>query len=171
MAVRGRVFAVQLVLSNAASVAPLLFLGGLADLIGVGPTITLLGASVLVIDLVTTRVHRGWERSEAASSMARRGWTAAVRRARAARPGRPPAGLRWERLTAYCVAGGSPYNLACVAGPRGGIGIRGRLRACALTGVLVRVQSGAPQAGLIGHLLSRVGQTRLLPGWANSSVG
>ena len=66
VAVRGRVFAVQLVLSNAASVAPLLFLGGLADLIGVGPTITLLGASVLVIDLVTTRVHRGWERSEAA---------------------------------------------------------------------------------------------------------
>jgi hypothetical protein len=64
VAVRGRVFAVQLVLSNAASVAPLLFLGGLADLIGVGPTLTLLGASVLAIAVITTRVHHGWERSE-----------------------------------------------------------------------------------------------------------
>ena len=64
VAVRGRVFAVQLVLSNAASVAPLLFLGGLADLIGVGPTLTLLGSSVLAIDLLTNRVHRGWERAE-----------------------------------------------------------------------------------------------------------
>jgi MFS family permease len=64
VAVRGRVFAVQLVLSNAASVAPLLFLGGLADLIGVGPTLALLGACVLAINVITTRMHRSWERSE-----------------------------------------------------------------------------------------------------------
>jgi hypothetical protein len=36
------------------------------------------------------------------------------------------------------------------ASPGGGIGIRGRLRACAFLGVLVRIQSGATKAGKLG---------------------
>ena len=40
---RGRVFAVQLMLSNLASIVPLLLLGGLADLIGVDVTLMLIG--------------------------------------------------------------------------------------------------------------------------------
>jgi MFS family permease len=44
---RGRIFAVWLMLTNVASILPLLFLGGLADLIGVSPTIGLVAAIVL----------------------------------------------------------------------------------------------------------------------------
>jgi MFS family permease len=64
---RGRVFAVQLVLSNAASVLPLLFLGGLADLIGVGRALSLLGATILLIAAITRRVHRSLAQSTANS--------------------------------------------------------------------------------------------------------
>jgi hypothetical protein len=35
------------------------------------------------------------------------------------------------------------YNKVIESSPGGGIGIHSRLRACALAGVLVRVQSGA----------------------------
>jgi len=40
-----------------------------------------------------------------------------------------------------------PYNWDLVR-PRGGIGIRGRLRACAHPGVSVRVGAGAPRASV-----------------------
>ena len=57
--VRGRVFAVQLVLSNLISILPLVFLGGVADLVGVGPTLTALGAGLLLVGFATVRAHRG----------------------------------------------------------------------------------------------------------------
>jgi len=57
-AIRGRVFAVQLVLSNAVSILPLVFLGGVADLIGVGLTLVLLGFGILLVDALTIRAHR-----------------------------------------------------------------------------------------------------------------
>ena len=57
-AVRGRVFAVQLMLSNVVSIVPLVGLGGLADLIGVGRTLVLLGLSILAVALVSIRLHR-----------------------------------------------------------------------------------------------------------------
>jgi hypothetical protein len=58
VAVRGRVFAVQLVLSNAFSILPLVFLGGLADIIGVGRTLVLLGLGILAVGLFTVQAHR-----------------------------------------------------------------------------------------------------------------
>ena len=56
--IRGRVFAVQLVLSNVVSIVPLLFLGGLADLIGVGQTLFLLGLGIQAAALMTIRAYR-----------------------------------------------------------------------------------------------------------------
>ena len=53
---RGRVFAAQLVLSNVASVVPLLFLGELADLVGVDWTLLALGALVLGVGLASARL-------------------------------------------------------------------------------------------------------------------
>ena len=41
--VRGRLFAVQMVLANVASIVPLVVLGELADLIGVGRALLLVG--------------------------------------------------------------------------------------------------------------------------------
>jgi MFS family permease len=58
VAVRGRVFAVQLMLSNVVSILPLLFMGGLADVIGVGRTLILLALSMLAVALLTIRYHR-----------------------------------------------------------------------------------------------------------------
>jgi MFS family permease len=58
VAIRGRVFAVQLMLSNAVSILPLVFLGGLADLIGVGRALLLLGLGVLLAAALTVRAHR-----------------------------------------------------------------------------------------------------------------
>jgi MFS transporter, DHA3 family, macrolide efflux protein len=58
VAVRGRVFAVQLMLSNVVSILPLLFMGGLADVIGVGRTLILLALSMLAVGLLTIRYHR-----------------------------------------------------------------------------------------------------------------
>lgn len=53
---RGRVFAVQLVLSNVVSVVPLVFLGELADVIGVDWTLLLVGAPVVGVGLVSARL-------------------------------------------------------------------------------------------------------------------
>ena len=53
--VRGRVFAVQLVLSNLASVIPLIFLGELADLVGVEWTFAAIGLFVLAVALASFR--------------------------------------------------------------------------------------------------------------------
>jgi MFS family permease len=58
VAIRGRVFAVQLMLSNAVSILPLVFLGGLADVIGVGRALALLGLGVLAAAFLTVRAHR-----------------------------------------------------------------------------------------------------------------
>ena len=55
--VRGRVFAVQFMLSNLVSLGPLVFLAGLADLIGVGRTLVLLGLVVLLVWLLTLRAY------------------------------------------------------------------------------------------------------------------
>jgi MFS family permease len=55
--VRGRVFAVQFMLSNLVSLGPLVFLAGVADLIGVGRTLVLLGLAVLVVWVLTIRAH------------------------------------------------------------------------------------------------------------------
>lgn len=52
-AVRGRVFAVQFMLSNLVSLGPLVFLAGLADLIGVGRTLILLGLAILAVWVAT----------------------------------------------------------------------------------------------------------------------
>lgn len=57
-AIRGRMFAVQLTLGSAASILPLLFAGGLADLLGVGLVIALIGGGVLVGGLMSN----GWVR-------------------------------------------------------------------------------------------------------------
>lgn len=58
--VRGRVFAVQLTLGSAASILPLLFVGGLADLVGVAPVMFLIGVAVVTTGLAAgARVRRG----------------------------------------------------------------------------------------------------------------
>lgn len=54
--VRGRVFAVQLVLSNLVGIAPLLFLGELADRIGVERALLAIGALVLAVGVVGARL-------------------------------------------------------------------------------------------------------------------
>ena len=56
---RGRVFAVQLMLSNFASIIPLLLLGGLADLIGVDRTLLLIGLLIAVAGAISLRIAPG----------------------------------------------------------------------------------------------------------------
>jgi MFS family permease len=56
---RGRVFAVQLMLSNFASIIPLLLLGGLADLIGVDFTLLLIGILIGVAGGISLRIAPG----------------------------------------------------------------------------------------------------------------
>jgi len=56
---RGRVFAVQLMLSNFASIIPLLLLGGLADLIGVDQTLALIGVLIAVAGVISVRMAPG----------------------------------------------------------------------------------------------------------------
>jgi len=56
---RGRVFAVQLMLSNFASILPLLLLGGLADLIGVDRTLLLIGVLIAFAGAVSVRIAPG----------------------------------------------------------------------------------------------------------------
>jgi MFS family permease len=62
---RGRVFAVQLMLSNFASIVPLLLLGGLADIIGVDKTLLLIGILIALAGLISVRIAPGeppWRR-------------------------------------------------------------------------------------------------------------
>jgi MFS family permease len=56
---RGRVFAVQLMLSNFASIVPLLLLGGLADVIGVDRTLTLIGLLIVIAGAISLRIAPG----------------------------------------------------------------------------------------------------------------
>src|SRR5205085_10091456 len=56
---RGRVFAVQLMLSNFASIVPLLLLGGLADVIGVEKTLLLIGVLIAVAGVVSVGIAPG----------------------------------------------------------------------------------------------------------------
>src|SRR5207248_8417569 len=66
---RGRVFAVQLMLSNFASIVPLLLLGGLADLIGVDRTLLLIGILIAAAAVTSVRIapgHAPWHRRQAA---------------------------------------------------------------------------------------------------------
>jgi len=58
VAVRGRVFSIQFMLSNVLSVLPLIFLGGLADIIGVARTLTGLALVLFFITYVSIRVSR-----------------------------------------------------------------------------------------------------------------
>ena len=63
---RGRVFAVQLMLSNFASIIPLLLLGGLADLIGVDKTLALIGVLIAIAGMISLDIAPGtppWSRS------------------------------------------------------------------------------------------------------------
>src|SRR5579864_4139098 len=65
---RGRVFAVQLMLSNFASIVPLLLLGGLADLIGVDKTLLLIGVLIAAAGAISVRIAPGvapWRKSSA----------------------------------------------------------------------------------------------------------
>ncbi len=59
---RGRVFAVQLMLSNFASIVPLLLLGGLADVIGVDKTLVLIGLLIAIAGLISVRIAPGGAR-------------------------------------------------------------------------------------------------------------
>lgn len=54
--VRGRLFAVQMVLANVSSIAPLVVLGELADLIGVGRALLLVGLAVFGAGVVSARL-------------------------------------------------------------------------------------------------------------------
>jgi MFS family permease len=54
--VRGRLFAVQMVLANVASILPLLALGELSDVIGVGRALLLVGLMVFGLGLASTRL-------------------------------------------------------------------------------------------------------------------
>jgi MFS family permease len=56
---RGRVFAVQLMLSNFASIVPLLLLGGLADVIGVDTTLLLIGVLIGGAAAMSVRIAPG----------------------------------------------------------------------------------------------------------------
>src|SRR5204863_2498460 len=56
---RGRVFAVQLMLSNFASIVPLLLLGGLADVIGVDKTLLLIGLLIAGAGVISVRIVPG----------------------------------------------------------------------------------------------------------------
>jgi MFS family permease len=62
---RGRIFAVQFTLSSAVSIIPLLFVGGVADLIGVNKTITAVGVLLLLVMVLTNRLLAS-KRQEAA---------------------------------------------------------------------------------------------------------
>jgi MFS family permease len=56
---RGRVFAVQLMLSNLATIVPLLLLGGLADVIGVDKTLLLIGLLIATAGAISVRIAPG----------------------------------------------------------------------------------------------------------------
>ncbi len=52
---RGRIFAVWFVLSNVASILPLIFIGAVADLIGVNKVILLIGVGIMLFGLASVR--------------------------------------------------------------------------------------------------------------------
>ncbi|HEY3117157.1 MAG TPA: MFS transporter [Chloroflexota bacterium] len=52
---RGRIFAVQLMLGNLASIVPLMFIGGLADLVGVEQGLRLMAIAIVAIGLLGQR--------------------------------------------------------------------------------------------------------------------
>ena len=86
---RGRVFAVQLMLSNFASIVPLLLLGGLADLIGVDKTLVLIGVLIALAG-GDQRAHRARcgalaRRASRPTSLERRAVAGYTLRRRAAR--------------------------------------------------------------------------------------
>jgi MFS family permease len=54
--VRGRLFAVQMVIANVASILPLVVLGELADLFGVGRVLLVVGLAVLGAGIASTRI-------------------------------------------------------------------------------------------------------------------
>lgn len=55
---RGRIFAVQIMLGNLASVVPLLFVGGLADLFGIRQVIALVGVITAAVGLLSVRYNQ-----------------------------------------------------------------------------------------------------------------
>jgi MFS family permease len=55
MALRGRLFAVAMVLSNLASIGPLLLAGAIADVLGVARAFTLLGLTLFAISAASVR--------------------------------------------------------------------------------------------------------------------
>ena len=56
---RGRIFAVQLMLGNLASIVPLMFIGGLADLVGVEQGLRLMAVGIVVIGILGQRFAPG----------------------------------------------------------------------------------------------------------------
>jgi MFS family permease len=58
IASRGRIFAVQIMLGNVASIIPLVFIGGLADIIGVPQVLALLALSMVGMTYLAFRVFR-----------------------------------------------------------------------------------------------------------------
>lgn len=61
---RGRVFAVQIMLGNVVSIVPLVFIGNLADIVGVPQVLALLSVSLLALAYASFRAYRdrilGW---------------------------------------------------------------------------------------------------------------
>jgi MFS family permease len=64
VSIRGRVFSIQFMLSNVLSIVPLVFLGGLADLIGVARTLIVLGVALFVITYASIMISRAAGRQE-----------------------------------------------------------------------------------------------------------
>ena len=56
--IQGRIFAIQFVMANVVSMLPLLFLGGLADLVGVSIVIILVGGLLMLLGLFSVRQSR-----------------------------------------------------------------------------------------------------------------
>lgn len=63
---RGRVFSVLLMMTNVGAILPLVFLGNLADAIGVHVTLGVTGAMVLVVGIASFRTHRTADAAPAA---------------------------------------------------------------------------------------------------------
>ncbi len=64
VASRGRIFAVQIMLGNLASLLPLVFVGGLADIVGVSWVLVLLAISMAVLGIVAFRAYKSRIRGE-----------------------------------------------------------------------------------------------------------
>ncbi|MBI2954464.1 MAG: MFS transporter [Chloroflexi bacterium] len=56
--IRGRIFAVQIMLGNVASILPLVFLGGLSDIFGVNNVIAIIAVGILAIGWMAIRQNR-----------------------------------------------------------------------------------------------------------------